>query len=474
MSKHKVGIIVPYRHRYEQLITFKKSIIDYLNYNNIDYELIIVEQDDAKSFNRGKLLNIGFIHAKKLKCDYVVFHDVDMLPIDVDYSYSDKPLHLATNFKSPKNFKRIVWDEYFGGVTMFPIELFEQINGYSNEYWGWGYEDDDLLYRSIINRLPLNIKEMSMMSGNSAALKFNGYDSYVKGKNIIHPGKPYSIFITFYPNDIKCHHEKYDDTYAVFCVPGSDLLISYNSYGRYNFEIYDDEKNVIYINSEKKLNYKTNICVTIDDDKRNIEVYQDGELIGSKTYDNELFNYRRQHNFYLGVGNPEREDEPKYYGGLINSFNIFNKVLDKEEIIEISNNKNFGLTQDFGNYKSANDLKLSYDAKCIRGYKLIDLSGNGNDGEIVNCEIVDYNFEDKKNIFVPFRRESTFELVPHEENGYVNGSWKNMTTRYNQMKYYNELLRGSKNTKEDGLNNCTFKKHSETKINKQTHIIVGI
>jgi hypothetical protein len=470
----KLGVIVPYRDRYQQLIKFKKSIINYLTSNNIDYELIIVEQDDAKSFNRGKLLNIGFIYAKKLKCDYVVFHDVDMLPIDVDYSYSDKPLHLATNFKSPKDFQRTLFDEYFGGVTMFPIELFEQINGYSNEYWGWGYEDDDLLFRCIINRLPLDTKEIPMMGGNGVALKFNGYNSYVKGKNIIYPGKSYTIFMNFYPNDIKCNHEKYDDTYAVFCVPGSDLLISYNSYGRYNFEIYDDEQNVIYVNSEKKLNYRTNFCVTIDNDKSIIEVYQDGELIGSKPYVNELFNYRRQPNFYLGVGNPEREEEPKYYEGLINSLNIFNKVLDKDEIVEISKNKNFGLTQDFGDYKSANNLKLSYDAKFIRGYKLIDLSGNNNDGEIVNCEIVKYNFEDEKTIFTPYRRKSTFELVPHEENGYVNGSWKNMTTRYNQMKYYNELLRGSKNTKEDGLNDCTFKKHSETKINKQTHIIVGI
>ncbi len=30
---------------------------------------------------------------------------------------------------------------------------------------------------------------------------------------------------------------------------------------------------------------------------------------------------------------------------------------------------------------------LYYDAKFIKGYKLMDLSGNGNDGEIVNCEI---------------------------------------------------------------------------------------
>ena len=30
---------------------------------------------------------------------------------------------------------------------MFPIDLFKKVNGYSNEYWGWGFEDDDLLMR---------------------------------------------------------------------------------------------------------------------------------------------------------------------------------------------------------------------------------------------------------------------------------------------------------------------------------------
>jgi len=97
MDNHKLGIIVPYRNRYFDLVEFKSHITEYLSESGIDYSLIIVEQDDAKSFNRGKLLNIGTIYAKKLGCDYVVFHDLDMLPKEVDYSYSDVPLHLATN-----------------------------------------------------------------------------------------------------------------------------------------------------------------------------------------------------------------------------------------------------------------------------------------------------------------------------------------------------------------------------------------
>jgi hypothetical protein len=31
-----------------------------------------------------------------------------------------------------------MFDTYFGGVTLFPVKAFEEIDGYSNKYWGWG------------------------------------------------------------------------------------------------------------------------------------------------------------------------------------------------------------------------------------------------------------------------------------------------------------------------------------------------
>ena len=171
---HKLGIIVPYRNRFEQLATFKEKIVEYLKNQKIDFEIIIVEQDDTKLFNRGMLLNIGFKHAKELGCDYVVFHDVDMLPIDVDYSYSDIPLHLATNFTTlSSKQKRTLFDEYFGGVTLFPVDVFEQIDGYSNKYWGWGYEDDDLLLRCKEKFVKLDELKIQHLNPNKKALKFN-------------------------------------------------------------------------------------------------------------------------------------------------------------------------------------------------------------------------------------------------------------------------------------------------------------
>ena len=112
----KLGVIVPYRNRHLHLTEFKKQIVSYLDSNSYEnYVIIIVEQDDARLFNRGMLLNIGFKEAEKQDCDYVVFHDVDMLPIYVNYSY----LTLANYFQCYKH-------------TMVLYYLMDLVDHYSN------------------------------------------------------------------------------------------------------------------------------------------------------------------------------------------------------------------------------------------------------------------------------------------------------------------------------------------------------
>jgi hypothetical protein len=133
-----LSIIVPYRDRAEHLEAFVNETIGKINVDS--YDIIVVSQDYEKPFNRGKLLNIGFDYAKE-KSDYFCFHDIDMIPIEVDYSYVVKPYHLAVNLPQGD------FDNYYGGVNLFNKEDFIKINGFSNEYWGWGHEDDDLLKR---------------------------------------------------------------------------------------------------------------------------------------------------------------------------------------------------------------------------------------------------------------------------------------------------------------------------------------
>ena len=468
--KNKLGIIVPYRNRYNQLEVFKEHMGNYFTDKNIKYTIYIVEQDDAKQFNRGFLLNIGFNYAKKDKCNYVVFHDIDMLPIDVDYSYSEIPLHLSTNFILEEGEKeRELFDEYFGGVTMFPIESFDKINGYSNKYWGWGYEDTDLLLRCVKNDIELNTLKIKNMGRKGQTLKFNGKNSYVECDNVIDFYDSATLFVSFFPEKLQLNHTKESDEFTVFSVPGYDFAICYNSFSRYNFCAFDTKLNALYVNSNIKTNYKTNMVITIDSVNNILSVYQDGVFIGSTQTYRKLYKYKLQNSFYLGVGNLERDLTPNYFKGTIDSFAYYNELLSEDEIKEISNDNS-----DLNQYKTGRFLKTYYDANNIQDYKLVDLSGNGNNGKIVNCEIVDELYDEYKEIKIPHRRPSVFKSLKHEENGFLNNKWKDQATRWNQLRFYNEVSLNDELLKNDGLSNLEYTEYGITTSNNITHINVGI
>jgi hypothetical protein len=468
---HKLGVIVPYRNRFEQLVLFKEKIVQYLNNQKINFEIIVIEQDDAKLFNRGMLLNIGFKHAKEKGCDYVVFHDVDMLPINVDYSYSNIPLHLATNFTTlSSKQKRIVFDEYFGGVTMFPIELFEKIDGYSNKYWGWGYEDDDLLFRCKEKFIPLDEIKIKNTNSKKKALEFNGINSYVKAKNIIDFNSSFTIFVSFYPNPSEFNHQKQSDEYTVFSIPGYDFAIAYTSFRRYNFCAFDNDLNALYVNSNIKPNYKTNMVITFDATDKIFKVYQDGKFIGETKSCKRIYSYRSKPNFYLGVGKPDREIIPNYFKGFIDAFAYYDTLLSDKEIKEISKTKKL-----LNELNSGISLKTYYDANHIEYYMLKDLSENENDGEIVGCSIVDMKIDSYTKMKIPYKKKSLFQLLPHEENGFLGNKWKDQSTRWNQLRFQNEVRTHISLINNDGLSTLEYYIHGINEYdNNITQINVAI
>jgi hypothetical protein len=152
-EKARIAIIIPFRDleaekkRTKQLDTLVKYMSTYLKGD--EYKIFVVEQnDDGRKFNRGQLLNIGFEEAEKEGFDNFIFHDADLLPSDelkeyYEYAPKDKPVHIAA-----------VWDryggnqKYFGGIVAFNKQMFNRINGYPNNFWGWGGEDDELFNRT--------------------------------------------------------------------------------------------------------------------------------------------------------------------------------------------------------------------------------------------------------------------------------------------------------------------------------------
>lgn len=144
----KLSVIIPYRDRELALKNMIPSLQKYLSKQIEDFELIIVEQGDNKAFNKGLLNNIG---VTKASGDYYCFHDVDLIPEISDYSYPEQPSHLSS-YCSQFNYINIP-DKIMGGVITFTKEHYNQVNGYSNEFEGWGKEDDDLYERCIKEKL---------------------------------------------------------------------------------------------------------------------------------------------------------------------------------------------------------------------------------------------------------------------------------------------------------------------------------
>lgn len=131
----RCGIIIPFRNREDHL---RQSTPVLKQFGHI----YVIEQLDDKPFNRAKLINCGYLEFKK-EFDYFAAHDCDMIPEATGYySYCENPCHLAT-MASQFDYK-MPYPRYFGGVTLLPNDKFEKINGFSNEYWGYGAEDDCL------------------------------------------------------------------------------------------------------------------------------------------------------------------------------------------------------------------------------------------------------------------------------------------------------------------------------------------
>lgn len=162
----KIAIIVPYRdlHPAQKRAEHLKKFIDYMGpfmqkaitqfSNNSIFHIFIVEQSPEHKFNRGALLNLGFIEASKQGYNVFIFHDVDLLPGDSIAPYYVKnpkiPIHIA------RCWDRYKGQEYLGGIISISGKNFTDLNGYPNNYWGWGGEDDEL--RRRVNDINLEIE----------------------------------------------------------------------------------------------------------------------------------------------------------------------------------------------------------------------------------------------------------------------------------------------------------------------------
>jgi len=453
IQKHKLGIIVPYRNRPTQLKRFVSHMEDYIK--DLDYEIFIIEQSDDKPFNRGKLLNVGYKYAIESGCDYFVFHDVDMLPEDVDYSYSDKPLHLATHLQE-HDYETTFFD-YFGGVTMFNKEDFETINGFSNEYWGWGFEDDDLLIRCIESDLELDTTNNSKKNIQEfEAFEFKGEDSYIKIKNKEQKSNlledDFSISVLVKPSNIKIDENDEYDEYPILSIPGYNIGLFYNSFRRFFCQSYDLDKTPYSITTDILGEQWVHLTMVYSDGD-SLSLYVNDSLIETIKMDKSILELN-SNEIFVGAASEEKENKDFFYG-MIASVEIYDIALDKEEIIEITKNPLKPKLRNFGKFKSSEFLYTQLLAELSNSKSSIDLS---NQNEVSLKNIYLYKTNQSFNTFLPTpcRRNSRFKSLEHKSNSSIENTWVHKETRKNQIKYYNEIREDFSKIKEDGLNSLEY------------------
>ncbi|VDO73944.1 unnamed protein product [Schistosoma curassoni] len=97
------AIIIPYRKREQHLRVLTDHLHGFLRHQRIPYTIFIIEQTGETKFNRGALLNAGFLEVSKFKeYDCFILHDVDKLPEDdrIIYTCGPNPTHLSASLST--------------------------------------------------------------------------------------------------------------------------------------------------------------------------------------------------------------------------------------------------------------------------------------------------------------------------------------------------------------------------------------
>jgi hypothetical protein len=187
-------------------------------------------------------------------------------------------------------------------------------------------------------------------------------------------------------------------------------------------------------------------------------------MIGDTEFSKPLLSYLDKRFFYLGVGEPNRSGDERFFKGYITKFAAFKSILSDSDIELLSNNEII----------DESNTIIYLDAERVVNYKLKNLGNTKVTSKLINCEIVNVNIPKYTNIQIPLRRESKFRVLPHEDNGFFENNWKHQETRWNQLRFINEVSINSELLDNDGLSTLQFIEHNKVRNNNILYTKVGI
>ena len=441
----KLGICVPYRNREKHLSMFVPILSKFLTKKGINHQFYIAHQTDDKLFNRGTMKNIAAKHAFDDGCDYVAFHDIDMLPENdgCDYSYPNEyPTHIATKLSKYKY--KLNYEQYFGGVVLFTKEHVEKTNGYSNDYWDWGMEDDDLFWRCVYEGYVE--KGLFQNYTNKKIILFNGESSYIEIPKQIELDKILSKSHTI---SILCNIESQSEKYKEWLVGDTEKTFIEHPIFRHNKKhsysigfnnsraicssVYNENNQFTYGWIKRNFNDWTWITVSVDTSTNKIYFYCNNTLVknlnnGTLEESYSEFNGKLKKlssNFYIGKNtNDISNSVADFLKGKIADVKVWDKFITKENI-----------TDSILNDKETPSFVL------------------GDSPEVLYYDTeFDYENFEVCNNKIPYRREGRFLSLPHIDEGFVDGKWaKGETTAKNERRLFLEMKKEKLNYKEDGI-----------------------
>ena len=477
----KLGVCVPYRNRESHLKEFIPKVGKYLEDRGIDYQIYFGHQVDDKLFNRGATKNIAAEWAFKEGCDYIVWHDIDMIPEDgggADYSYpKEAPRHIATQI-SQMGYE-LKYEEYFGGAVLFTKEQVEKTNGYSNDYWDWGMEDDDLFWRCNLEGYVVNTN-LEYTKQPKSFISFNGKDSYVEIpctrslRNLTSRSHTISVLVRAHQQEEKVPIWLVGDMDRRFCEypilrrPGYDYGLSYNNSRAYTAQLWNNQREHLYQWMKRYENQWAWVTLVVDEN--NVHFYMNGKESDARWgtgtpsplhFEGMLKRYGNV-DYYLGTTTSISDDDPsKWFKGDIADVKMWNRALTNDEVSNL--HKQY----------SNDGLVLHYD---FENGSLMDKTSNENHAQSFNCTLHHEQIEIPFTK-VPHRVPGKMYCLPHKDEGLVkneNGKqvWaKGETTARNERRFVKEMQQGKWDYKSDGIKQLKYELVSVEEITPRAKFI---
>ena len=207
-------------------------------------------------------------------------------------------------------------------------------------------------------------------------------------------------------------------------------------------QLYDKNGNYYDVHSDIVTTSKNKILIEYNK-KENTITFTLNDIVSVIKLSYNIWNYSNPNNIIIGTDNTKEN----FFKGTIN------ELLLKQNDEIITHYKNYNITE----------------------YRFTDTTGNKNNGKFFNVYLDYFKPFVNHYSYIPFRRNSKLLKLEHDDCGFNDGRWRDDNSRWNQLRYNNEVQLGHHDDMDDGLSSCIdYTLYGKTINNKITHLNVGI